>query len=581
MAGPTDTALAQQLATNVQLGNRLVGRDVLTGIRDASLKTGVDFAYMLAKANQESGLRPDAVNHRGTASGLFQFTSQTWLDTLQRHGPKHGLGDVAAQIETNTRGRLWISDPDVEDRVLALRQNPRLSAIMAAEYAAENKAYLQHALGRPAGTTDIYLAHFLGPGGAVTFLTAAAQTPHRPAAEVLPEAAASNPGLFWHAGRPRSLDELHRLLHATINDAMRRFAGVESLTQGPPPPPPGTKPVPPQPEDMGATRLAEAAPPPTSPGRKPTPPGYEDMGAIRAADAGPPIAPGAKPAPPPPEDMGATRLAEAGPPVPPGPRPHPPGAVAPAAPLPAEAPPPAPAPDVRIAQSGAIPAVRPADAAEAERAIARVLTATRAVEDASAARGVTLPGASAVAVAALLDSLPLDATVAPDAVAVAHRATAAPDSAPEPGPSASSPSPAPADVDPAASYTLPTLDANAGTAFLALARAARGAFEPDAAPWPTAGAPPATATPTTGDHPPPVAPGPASSLHPMAPADGPTDMAQAPTPDPNPASATPTGRQHPATHAAQAGLRAAPVQYLTGADATRAITAILGRHRSS
>ncbi|MQX36523.1 hypothetical protein [Roseospira navarrensis] len=571
MTGLTTPSLPQQLAASVQIGNRTVGGDVLTGIRDASVKTGVDFAYMLAKANQESGFRPDARNLRGTASGLFQFTRDTWLDTLQRHGAKHGLGDIAARIHTDSRGRLGIADSELEQNVLALRRDPGLSSIMAAEYAAENKRHLEASLGRPAGTTDIYLAHFLGPGGAVTFLTAVGRTPDRPAADVLPEAAHANPGLFLDHGRPRSLRELHGLLDATISDAMRRFQGVESLTR-PPAPPPAAKPTPPAPEDMGATRSAQAGPP-VAPGAKPVPPGFEDMGAVRTAEVGPPVAPGAKPAAPPPEDMGATRVADAGPPVPPGPRPLPPGVEAPA-PLPVEPPPTpvAPPPEIRMAEADPAPAapgmpVAPIAPAGTESAstIARVLSATRAVEDASAARGFSLPGASAVAVAALLDSMSgPSAPASPASPAAAPAPVAAPVAEPAPAP-----------------LPLPGMDADADVPFLALARTARGLFEPDAAPWPapTAGTDAANTRVLAVGGAVSTRDGAAGltmevpGLAAVEPAAGAAQTARA-EPDPAPA---PTPAPEPPRDTA---LRAAPADYLTGAEATRAIAAILGRHRS-
>ncbi|WP_299442238.1 hypothetical protein [uncultured Rhodospira sp.] len=376
MAGPPATTgmpgrdLAQQLAATVHINGRAVGREVLLGIRDASRRTGVDFTYMLAKANQESGLRPDAANARGTARGLFQFTNQTWLEILRRHAGSYGLDEVADAIRVDGRGRFRVDDPAAETRILDLREDPRLSALMAAEYAGSNKAHLHRALGRPPKTTELYLAHFLGPSGAVTFLEAAARTPHLPAERVLPEAAAANPGLFRAHGRPRTLDEVHRLLHGTITQAMRGFQAVADLAQGPAPRPPGAKPIPPAPEDMGVPLLARAATP-LPPGTRPASRGAEDMGGTRLAKGEPPLPPGARPAPATPEAPapdGETRVAAATPPPP-------------TAPPPTE------------------------DMHAAESAIARVLAATQAVEEAGATQGLDLPGPSALAMAALLDEI--------------------------------------------------------------------------------------------------------------------------------------------------------------------------------
>jgi hypothetical protein len=387
VSGPSIKIPPQQLAATVQVGGRAVGRDVVQGIHDASRKIGVDFAYMLAKANQESGLRPDAANQRGSARGLFQFTNQTWLETVRKHGAKHGLADLAALIERDGRGRLGVADAETEARLLDLRRDPRISSLMAAEFASDNRRYLEYKLGRAASPTDIYTAHFLGPGGAVTFLNAVDRSPGKAAADVLPIAAKSNPSLFYVGGRARSLAELRGLLHGIISDAMRRFGGVQSLVMAPPPPP-SAKPAPPPPEDMGgATRLAQRADrPPPAPGARPLPPDWEDMGritlAVTAAPPPPPV-PGARPLPPGYEDMGATRVAGAEAlPLPPGARPD----------APVRLPPGTETAPTRVAE------------ADPDDAVARaVASVTEAVEDAGRARGVVLPDAAALALALLLD----------------------------------------------------------------------------------------------------------------------------------------------------------------------------------
>lgn len=559
MSGPSSSLVSAQLASTVQVGGRTVGRDVLAGIHDASRKTGVDFAYMLAKADHESGFRTDAANPRGSARGLFQFTDQTWLETVRRHGAKHGLGAEAAAIERDARGRLGLADKAAEARLLTLREDPRLSAIMAAEYADQNRAHLRAALGRPVGTGDVYLAHFLGPGGAVTFLKALAQDPTQSAAAVLPKAARNNPSLFTIGGRDRSLDELRSLLHGTIAAAVRRYAGLDELATGPPPAPPGAKPVPPQPEDMGHLARSDPDTAPLPSGRRPLAPGLEDMGRTLAqADA--PLPTGPRPVPPGYEDMGATQVAAAAP-VPPGPRPASPAALpAGSPPLPSE---PAPAPpDVRIAQADSVDPspsssvhTPPADpdrdsAARAEALIAAILGGTRDDAPASAPPAAPpdpvpdLPGPTPVAVSALLDAAP---------------------PARHPGHSA-----------------------QADAAYRALARAAGGLFDGPSAPHtarPTAAAPPDT--PAT----PPAPVGAQASIgleradHPLqasvlsvgrvaSGSDGQSRLVLTMPPSPAPtASAT----EAPAG-AGTTALRRAPDDLLAGA--ARTIASILGRDRS-
>jgi soluble lytic murein transglycosylase-like protein len=69
-------------------------------IAHAADETGVDFGYLLAQARLESGLDPRARARTSSATGLYQFTGQTWLTTLARHGAEHGL-DWAGQAVGN------------------------------------------------------------------------------------------------------------------------------------------------------------------------------------------------------------------------------------------------------------------------------------------------------------------------------------------------------------------------------------------------------------------------------------------------------------------------------------------------
>lgn len=166
--------------------------ELVSGIRRASRAAGVDFGYLMAQAARESGFRPDAKARTSSATGLFQFVEATWLDLVKRHGGAHGIVADASDAE-----------------LLALREDPALSAAMAAEYARENKARLETALGREAGRAELALAHFLGPGGAIRFLEGLAANAGTEAARLLPEAAAANRSVFYgRDGAARSLGEI-------------------------------------------------------------------------------------------------------------------------------------------------------------------------------------------------------------------------------------------------------------------------------------------------------------------------------------------------------------------------------------
>ncbi len=99
----------------------------------------------------ESAGNANAKNPLSTATGLGQFIESTWLRMMRDYRP-----DLA--------GTMSRSD------LLALRTDPTLSREMVTNLARENERFLS---GRGHSITPgrLYLAHFLGPGGANTVLS--------------------------------------------------------------------------------------------------------------------------------------------------------------------------------------------------------------------------------------------------------------------------------------------------------------------------------------------------------------------------------------------------------------------------
>ena len=181
-------------------------------VADAARVTGVDFAYLMGQAGIESSFNPTARARTSSATGLYQFIDQSWLGVVERHGADHGLGWAAAAIERGANGRFRVADPATRQAILNLRNDPAIAARMAAEHASDNRTYLEARTGRTAAPVDLDLAHFLGPGGAVRFLRAAAATPAASAADLMPRAAAANRGVFYdRSGRARSLTQVREL----------------------------------------------------------------------------------------------------------------------------------------------------------------------------------------------------------------------------------------------------------------------------------------------------------------------------------------------------------------------------------
>lgn len=181
--------------------------EVRAAIARAARASGVDFDYLLAQAKIESNLNPQARAGTSSASGLYQFTSATWLQTLARHGSEFGLPNLA--------------DPAGRAQAMALRFDPQASALMAASLASDNKASLTTALGHAPDASELYLAHFLGADGATKFLNALASDPAQSAAALMPAAAAANHGIFSRAdGSARSVGEVMGLIRAKMGAAM-------------------------------------------------------------------------------------------------------------------------------------------------------------------------------------------------------------------------------------------------------------------------------------------------------------------------------------------------------------------------
>ena len=178
-------------------------------IYNAASATGVDFAYLFNQARVESSLNPEAKARTSSATGLYQFIEQSWLGVVARHGEEHGLGWAASAITRGSDGRYRVADPAMRSAILDLRRDPDASAAMAAEFASDNREYLERRLGHKVEAVDLYLAHFLGAGGATKFLRSHDANPDAAAADLFPAAARSNRGVFYSRdGSARSLSEV-------------------------------------------------------------------------------------------------------------------------------------------------------------------------------------------------------------------------------------------------------------------------------------------------------------------------------------------------------------------------------------
>jgi hypothetical protein len=206
---------------------------IQTAIAAASRKTGIDFNYLLGQAQVESGMRADARAATSSATGLYQFIEQSWLGVIKDHGAGHGLGWAADSIRQTAGGRYVVSDPAARRAILDLRSDPGTAALMAAEHASDNKAALEDRLGRPATGTDLYMAHFLGQGGAAKFLGAMERNPNHAGAALFPAAARANRGVFYASnGQPRTLSEIYARFAGKLDQGAAAVGATGAASDG-------------------------------------------------------------------------------------------------------------------------------------------------------------------------------------------------------------------------------------------------------------------------------------------------------------------------------------------------------------
>ena len=215
------------------------GSTVTGAIRQASAATGTSFNYLLATAQVESGLNPQAGAATSSARGLFQFIEQTWLGTIKQSGAQLGYGRYADAITKTSSGHYQVSDPAMRAEILKLRNDPTANAVMAGAFTKANADYLATKLGRQPSEGELYIAHFLGAGGAARLITLAAGNPNAKGTDYFPHAANANSSIFYDraSGHARSLAQVRDVLTARYdvarNDAMRAAqAASATVTPG-------------------------------------------------------------------------------------------------------------------------------------------------------------------------------------------------------------------------------------------------------------------------------------------------------------------------------------------------------------
>lgn len=212
----------------IALSSVAVPPKIESALRHASRTTGTDFDYLLETAIRESGLKADAKSKASTATGLFQFIESTWLGMIKSAGAALGIAELADKIEQKPDGRYEVADRAARREILALRNDPEMAAVVAGAYARDAGKALASQLGRSPSNGELYLAHFLGQGGASRLIEAADKTPQAGAADLFPQAAAANRSIFYdRGGKALSVQAVYQRLIADHDRGPVRLAGAD------------------------------------------------------------------------------------------------------------------------------------------------------------------------------------------------------------------------------------------------------------------------------------------------------------------------------------------------------------------
>jgi hypothetical protein len=200
-------------------------------VKQAAGASGTSFHYLLTTAKMESDFNPTAGATTSSAHGLFQFIDQTWLATFKEAGAQFGYGGYADMISKSSDGTYSVADPTARQTIMKLRDDPTVASDMAAALTQTNSFLLTGMIGRRPTDSELYMAHFMGVGGAAKLIGNAEDNPQASAARLFPNAAAANRSIFYDrsTGRARSVSEVYSVLQQRYASAASSSATQSAM----------------------------------------------------------------------------------------------------------------------------------------------------------------------------------------------------------------------------------------------------------------------------------------------------------------------------------------------------------------
>jgi hypothetical protein len=203
---------------------------VAGAIKQAATAIGASFEYLLTTAKMESDFNPKAGASTSSAHGLYQFIDQTWLGTVKEAGAQLGYGQYADAITKSPSGSYSVSDPTARAAIMKLKDDPAASSAMAAVFTQSNSFKLTGMIGRRPTDSELYMAHFMGVGGAAKLISNAEDNPQASGARLFPNAAAANRSIFYDSsGQARSVSAVYSVLTSRYASAAGSSATRSAL----------------------------------------------------------------------------------------------------------------------------------------------------------------------------------------------------------------------------------------------------------------------------------------------------------------------------------------------------------------
>ncbi|AWN53467.1 transglycosylase SLT domain-containing protein [Methylobacterium sp. 17Sr1-1] len=214
----------------LSFGPMRIRRHLVQTIVRAAATVRTDPVLLMAVADKESSFVTEVQARTSSATGLYQFIERTWLQVMREFGPQHGYAREAGLIGEDN----GVADSAERARILDLRRDPSLSALMAGEMLKRDAARIAARIGRDLTLGETYLAHFLGPDDAERFMAKVVEEPKAEAAALLPKPAKANRPIFYERvgkrkARSLTVAQVHDKFEAMMSTRGARYRDVGAL----------------------------------------------------------------------------------------------------------------------------------------------------------------------------------------------------------------------------------------------------------------------------------------------------------------------------------------------------------------